>query len=205
MTKMEELPTKSNENQHQGAGRLGLKIYDDPPGALKLLKQLASAHEDGGTICIVVFDLTGGQSAFDKCKRISSKVADLAGLTVVIAGNKADLLDSDDGSHSVAESIAQLEEYARSKGIAFHQVSAKTNASATSMFREVAGIQSGAARPAAGRQRAPKTNQGAATASSAGKKGHGEGQHFFKEMVTQKKQAEGRSEATMQQQNANTA
>lgn len=190
--------------QYQGASRLGLKIYDDPPGALKLLKQLAGAHEEGCTICIVVFDLTGGQAAFDKCKRIASKVVDLAGLTLALAGNKADLIDRDEASHSVADSIAQLEEYAQSKGITFHQVSAKTNAWVTGMFQEVAGIQTGAARPDASRPRALKVNQGAIMAQSAGKKGQGEGQHYFKEMASQKKQGDARSESAMPQQSTNT-
>ena len=199
VTKTEEVPWRSNNNA-SSAARVVLKIYDDPPGALKLLKQLASAQEDcgGSTICIVVLDLAGGQSTFEKCKRIAAKVLDLAGVTVAIAGNKADLVGGEgDANHSNAESIAMMEEYAKSKNAAFFQVSAKTNASVERMFQEVAGTQTEAIRAEGGRQKAPKANNGGGAAQTAGKKGPKDGQHYFKEIVNQKKQGEVRGEASV--------
>ena len=149
-----------------------IHVYDDPSEPLKLLKQLAGTHdEEDSAICIVVFDVLGGQASFEKGKRIVSKVLDLAGVSVAIAGNKVDVIGEGTGNPAASEA-ASLEAFAQSKSIPFFAVSAKTNASVERMFQTVAGVQ-----------KAPVQSVGTGLKAARPQGGSG----YFKDMINQKR------------------
>jgi len=101
-------------------------------------RSLAPMYYRGASAAVIVYDVTNKDS-FDGAK---SWVHELQGvnrsdnLVIALAGNKADLVESDPNSREVDPEVAKA--YAQDMGIFFVETSAKTGQHVKDVFEEIA-------------------------------------------------------------------
>merc|ERR1719189_1335280 len=99
-------------------------------------RAITRAHYRRAAGAILVYDVTR-QQTFQNCAKWIQEVREgaAANVVIILAGNKADLVDADPSSRQVYKDVAA--EFAREKGLLFSEASAVTAKNVQAIFEQL--------------------------------------------------------------------